>query len=143
MSEIEVGCAIIVKNGKLLIAQRKPGTHLGGFWEFPGGKRHDGEEMEQCLVREVREELGVLIRPRELLRRTDYAYPEKNVTLFFWLCDWVSGKPERLDCRDFRWVMPEELRCFKFPLGDDAILNELIRKKTYYFGTENTYRRTK
>lgn len=129
MNKIEVGCAIIIKEGKILIAQRKPGAHLGGFWEFPGGKCRDGEGMERCLVREVEEELGVTVRLRALLRRTEYAYPDRTVLLHFWLCDWRAGKPERLDCRDFRWVAPEELRCFRFPLGDDAILNELIRKK--------------
>ena len=133
MSVMEVGCAVIAKSGKLLIAQRKPGAHLGGFWEFPGGKRYDHENMEACLIREVHEELGIWIRPRQFLRKTEHAYPDKNVALYFYLCDWVSGRPVRRDCLNFQWVEPVELRRFRFPLGDDVILNELIRKRIYYF----------
>lgn len=133
MNLMEVGCAIIRRGGRLLIAQRKPGAHLGGFWEFPGGKRQGDETMAECLVREVFEELGIEIRPREFLCRTNYEYPEKRVALYFYLCDWTAGRPVRRGCRDFRWVAPEELRRFRFPLGDDLILNELIRKKSYFF----------
>lgn len=133
MKAVEVGCSIILREGKILIAQRPPGTYLGGYWEFPGGKREAGETIEKCLVREVFEELGIWIRPRSFLCRTDHAYPDKRFSLFFYLCDWVSGRPMRHGCLDFRWVVPEELRRFRFPLGDDVILNELIRKKSYYF----------
>ncbi len=131
---IEVGCAIIGKEGKLLIAQRKPADHLGGYWEFPGGKREANETMEQCLKREVLEELGVLIRPRQFIRRRDCEYPARKISLHFYFCDWVKGEPERLDCLDFRWVTPEELRNFRFPPADDEMIDELIRKKEAYFG---------
>ena len=134
MREIEVGCAIVEKDGKILIAQRKPGSFLGGFWEFPGGKREKDESMEDCLVREIREELGIAIRPREFLRSDRYQYPEKIIHLYFYLCDWISGIPQKIDCLDFRWIFPEELRNFSFPVGDENMINELIAKKHFYFG---------
>ncbi|MEI9864057.1 MAG: NUDIX domain-containing protein [Limisphaerales bacterium] len=63
---IEVSAALIFRDGKLLIAQRHANSHLGGLWEFPGGKRESGETFEQCLVREIREELDVEISVGEL-----------------------------------------------------------------------------
>lgn len=134
MKEIKVGCAIIEKDGKILITQRKPGSFLGGFWEFPGGKLECDETMEQCLVREIREELGIEIRPREFLQTDSYQYPEKIIHLYFYLCDWISGIPQKIDCLDFRWILPDEMRQFKFPVGDDNVINTLIAKKSYYFG---------
>jgi 8-oxo-dGTP diphosphatase len=73
MEAIEVGCAIIHKNGKLLIAQRHLQDSFGGYWEFPGGKREQGEAIEACLVREALEELGIRILPERLLRTTRFA----------------------------------------------------------------------
>lgn len=134
MRTLDVACAIIEKEGKVLIAQRLPGDSLGGYWEFPGGKVRDGERIEQCLVREVREELGIKVRLREFLRKDSYRYPEKFVNLYFFLCDWVEGRPSRQDCLDFRWADPEEFRRYRFPLGDDAMINDLILKKNVYFG---------
>ena len=63
---IEVSAAIVFRGGKLLVTQRHADAHLGGLWEFPGGKREAGESFEQCLVREIREELGVEISAGEL-----------------------------------------------------------------------------
>ena len=132
--EIEVGCAIIERKGKTLIAQRKPGSFLGGFWEFPGGKRHAEESIEDCVVREVYEELRIQVRVREFLRSDSYRYPEKIIHLFFYLCDWVSGEGVKEDVLDFRWVDPLELPQFRFPVGDDNMINELIIKRSVYFG---------
>ena len=136
---IEVGCAIIRakrnewNETRLLIAQRKPGAFLGGYWEFPGGKIEERESVEQCLVREVEEELGVRIRPAEFFCIKEHVYPEKTVRLHFYFCDWVSGAPAKLDCLDFRWVRPEEMKDFRFIPADTEIINELIRGKKKYF----------
>lgn len=133
MKTIEVGCAIIEKEGKLLIAQRKPGAYFGGYWEFPGGKKEPSETMEQCLVREVKEELGIGIMPRAFLCRSHYRYPDRHVDLHFYLCDWAVGFPIKHDCYDFRWAAPPELRTYRFLPADIDLINELIRKKRAYF----------
>ena len=136
---VEVGCAIIrAKRGegskaRLLIAQRKPNVFLGGFWEFPGGKIEEGESVQECLAREVYEELGVRVRPAEFFRLEEHAYPEKTVRLHFYFCDWVSGDPETRDCMDFRWIRPEELKDFNFIPADKEMIEELIRGKERYF----------
>lgn len=124
---IEVGCAIVIKDGKLLIAQRKFSDSYGGYWEFPGGKREPDEDIETCLAREVREELGIEIRPRQLLCRHDSKYEERTLMLFFYFCDWVSGEPRPLDCQDVKWASADELRNLPFPKGDDGVLDELVR----------------
>ena len=141
MDSIEVGCAIIRRGAKILIAQRKPGIHLGGYWEFPGGKCRNGESMEVCLEREVYEELGVRILPRKCLGRTKHTFPLKEVSLHFYLCDWIVGVPVRHDCLDFRWITPGELRKYRFPPGDDAVIRELILRETVYFGSGSGFLR--
>ncbi|HXV27682.1 MAG TPA: (deoxy)nucleoside triphosphate pyrophosphohydrolase [bacterium] len=133
MEVIEVGCAIIEKQGKLLIAQRKPGSRLGGYWEFPGGKRKPSETMEECLIREVKEELGIGILPRLFLRRSHYRYPDRKVDLHFYLCDWGVGFPAKHGCHDFRWVWPRDLKDYRFPPADTDLIGELIRKEAVYF----------
>ncbi|MCM8776320.1 MAG: (deoxy)nucleoside triphosphate pyrophosphohydrolase [Candidatus Omnitrophica bacterium] len=137
MSAITVACAMIVWCRKLLIAQRKPGSRFGGYWEFPGGKPHLGEKMEDCLIREVYEELGIWILPKVFFGRSDQVYSEKEVALYFYLCVWLNGYPTRKDCLNFAWVLPPELRRYRFMPGDQTIINELIRKKTYYFSILN------
>jgi 8-oxo-dGTP diphosphatase len=133
-SIIEVGCAVIRHQGRVLIAQRKAEDRWGGYWEFPGGKKESWETLEACLVREAEEELGIRILPRQFLSRKDHLYPERVVALHFYLCDWQEGVPETRECQDFRWIAPEELRNFRFPPADDEIIEELILKRDLFFG---------
>src|SRR6185369_17339571 len=83
MEIIEVAAGLVFCEGKLLITQRNADTHLGGLWEFPGGKREPGESFEQCLIRELHEELGIEVTVRELVESLTHAYPEKTVLLRF------------------------------------------------------------
>ncbi len=122
---MDVGCAVITDGSKILIAQRKEEGHLPGFWEFPGGKCDPGETMEACLKREAFEELGVQIQPVRFLCRREHAYPEKTVFLHFYLCRWLEGEPWPKDCQAVAWVLPEELKNYKFPPADDAVLKEI------------------
>ncbi len=122
---IEVAAALIFRNGKLLIAQRHAKAHLGGLWEFPGGKRHPEETHEECLVREIREELGVEISVGELVEEIAHDYPEKSVHLKFYKCRLVSGEPQAIDCAAVRWVEKKELGDFEFPAADARLLEKL------------------
>jgi mutator protein MutT len=83
MERIAVGCAIIHKQGKLLIAQRHLKDSFGGYWEFPGGKREPHETIEACLEREALEELGIRIAPERLLCKRDHGTKDRGITLFF------------------------------------------------------------
>ncbi len=122
---VEVSAALIFHGGKLLITQRHATAHLGGLWEFPGGKREASETFEQCLVREIREELGVEISVGKLFEDISHDYPEKSVRLKFFLCELISGEPQPLDCAAVKWIEKSELGQFEFPAADAQLLEKL------------------
>lgn len=127
MSVVEVAAALVFREGKLLITQRLAGTHLEGLWEFPGGKREANETFEQCLMRELREELGIQVEVGQLVESLTHAYPEKTVHLRFYRCRWRQGEPQLLDCAAFRWVMAAELARYEFPAADARLLKKLLK----------------
>ena len=124
---VEVSAALIFHKGKLLIAQRHADAHLGGLWEFPGGKREADETFEQCLVREIREELGVAVSVGELFEEVTHTYPEKTVHLKFFLCKLLSGEPQPLDCAAVKWIEKSQLDAHEFPAADAQLLEKLSR----------------
>src|SRR5215510_3506264 len=119
---IEVSAGLIFHNGKLLITQRHADAHLGGLWEFPGGKRETGETFEQCLVRELREELGIEVEIRRLLLELTHSYPEKRVLLRFFHCRWLRHEPQPLGCAAIKWISPEDLESHPFPAADAQLI---------------------
>ena len=122
---IEVSAALIFHGGKLLITRRHADSHLGGLWEFPGGKRETGETFEAALVREIREELGVEIAVGELFEEIAHDYPEKSVLLKFFLCQLLAGEPRPLDCAAVKWIQRGELNRHEFPAADARLLERL------------------
>jgi len=122
---IEVSAALVFRAGRLLIAQRHAGAHLGGLWEFPGGKREPGESFEACLVREIREETGAEIAVGELFDEVTHEYPGKCVHLKFFRCRLVAGEPQPIDCAALHWVSREALDQFEFPAADRQLLEKL------------------
>lgn len=122
---IEVSAALIFRDGKLLITQRHAKSHLGSLWEFPGGKREASETFEQCLAREIREELGMEISVANLFEEILHDYPEKSVRLKFFTCKILSGEPQPLDCTAVKWVTKTELANFDFPAADAQLLQKL------------------
>jgi mutator protein MutT len=125
LQNIEVSAALIFHSGKLLITQRHANSHLGGLWEFPGGKREPGETFEQCLVREIREELGVEITVGALFEEIHHDYPEKSVHLKFFIGQLLSGEPQPLDCAAVKWVEKSGLATHEFPAADAQLLEKL------------------
>src|ERR1041384_3044850 len=125
MRAIDVAAGLIFRDGKLLITQRYADAHLGGLWEFPGGKREPSEAFEDCLVRELGEELGVEVKVVELVESVTHTYPEKTVKLKFFRCAWTRHEPEPLGCSDFNWVTQSELGNYAFPAADSRLLQRL------------------
>ena len=127
---IEVSAGLVFRHGKLLITQRHANAHLGGLWEFPGGKREGDETFEQCLVRELREELGIEVELGELVESLTHAYPEKTVVLKFFRCRWKQNEPRAIDCLALKWVSASELRNYEFPAADARLL-QMLQKSPY------------
>jgi 8-oxo-dGTP diphosphatase len=125
---VQVAAGLIVQDGRYLIARRKPGVHLGGLWEFPGGKREAEESLEDCLRRELREELGIEVTQPVFYRVLRHEYPEKSVELYFFRCSVRAGQARAMDCEELRWVAPEELSRFEFPAADRALIEELKKE---------------
>ncbi len=124
-SPIRVAAALVFRAGRLLIAQRPLDKHLGGLWEFPGGKLEAEESYPDCLVRELQEELGVDVQVGSMIAAVEHQYPEKCVRIQFYRCTLRSGEPEPLECADLEWVTAEELSQFVFPPADAGLLNQL------------------
>ncbi len=124
---VEVSAGLVFRAGQLLITQRPAGGHLAGLWEFPGGKREPGESFESCLVRELREELGVEVCVHEEVDRITHAYPEKTVHLRFFRCTLAdsAAEPRALGCQAVAWVTRETLASYAFPAADARLLAKL------------------
>jgi len=128
MRVVEVAAGLIRHEGRYLIAKRAEHVHLAGLWEFPGGKREAGETLEECLQRELFEELNVRIGvpiPFQIIR---HDYPEKVVELHFFRCTIESGEPSPVGCAEIRWVLPSELGQYEFPPADRPVIQALQRQ---------------
>jgi mutator protein MutT len=130
MHVIEVAAGLIRQEGRYLIARRKPGVHLGGYWEFPGGKREAGESLAECLQRELFEELSIRVDLPIPYRIVRHEYPERTVELHFFRCAIEQGEAAPVDCEEIRWVFPEELTYFEFPPADRVIIEALQQDAT-------------
>ncbi len=131
---IDVAAGLVFRDGKLLIALRHDDAHLGGLWEFPGGKREPEESFEECLIRELREELGIEVEIKDLIETDTHSYPERRVRLKFFRCAWKANEPLALGCADFKWVSAEELKSFDFPAADAVLLERLCEEKKLWEG---------
>jgi len=121
----DVAAGVIWRGNQLLISKRHTDDLLGGLWELPGGTRESGETLEECLVREVREELGIEIAVGDLMMAVRHAYTHFRVTIHVFHCRYLSGQPQALGCADWRWVRPDELDDFAFPAADRRIISSL------------------
>jgi mutator protein MutT len=123
-SVIVVVAAIVEDDGRFLLSRRLAGTHLAGTWEFPGGKCEAGETHEQCLARELREELGVDADVGGELLVTEHVYPERTVRLHFRRCV-LNGAPQAILGQQIRWAHRTELKSLDFPAADRALVEFL------------------
>ena len=110
-----VTAAVLRRDGKVLLAKRPSKGLLGGMWEFPGGKVENGETLEACLGREIREELGTEIQVGEAFGIYQHAYTHFRITLHAFLCELTDGVPGPVEAAELAWVLPAELG--NYPMG--------------------------
>lgn len=122
---LRVSAGLVFDAGRLLITQRPADKHLGGLWEFPGGKLEEGESYEDCLVRELREELGIDVRVGSMVAAIEHCYTDRQVRIHFFRCLILEGTPQAIECADFVWITQGELDQYVFPPADTVLLNQL------------------
>lgn len=125
---LEVGAALVYENGMYLISRRKEEDSFGGFWELPGGKKEVGESLEQCVIRELKEELDIEVYIRKFFKIVTYHYPVRSVRLNIYLCGVKSGEPKAIECSEFAWVKPQDLKTYQFPEADQSLIKEVSTK---------------
>lgn len=127
-AELHVAAGVIGDgDGRVLIAQRPPGSHLAGAWEFPGGKVAEGETVRAALGRELREELGIEVRVAEPLVCYRHAYPERTVLLDVWSVIDYDGEPRALEGQPLRWESLDRLLDIGLLEADRPIVEALLR----------------
>ncbi|MEM9135858.1 MAG: A/G-specific adenine glycosylase [Cyanobacteria bacterium P01_F01_bin.42] len=118
-----IGVAVIWnEQGDILIDRRPADGLLGGLWEFPGGKIEAKETPEDCIRREIKEEIGIEVSVGDHLITVDHAYTHFKVRLIVHHCQYISGEPQTLACDEIRWVKPETLSDFPFPKANQKII---------------------
>ena len=122
---MDVAAGLVFRDGRLLITRRPSGSHLAGLWEFPGGKLEPGETCEECLRRELREELGIEVEVGPLVESITHAYPEREVHLQFHRCRWLRHEPRPIQCQALAWIGVAELGQYEFPPADARLLQTL------------------
>jgi A/G-specific adenine glycosylase len=120
-----VTAAVIMRPGQVLVAQRQPDDLLGGLWEFPGGTCEGDESLEDCLRREIAEELGVEVAVGPQVAALPHAYTHFRLTLYVFLCRLVAGEPRALQCADWRWVTLEEAAALPMSVLDRRMVGIL------------------
>ena len=125
---IHVACAIIKKDGAILATQRSAAMSLPLKWEFPGGKLEAGESLEECLQRELQEELGITVRIGQGLEPVTHCYPAFTVTLYPFFCDMLQGTLVLHEHSDACWLAPHELPALDWADADWPIILRLAEQ---------------
>src|SRR5688572_21102911 len=125
---LDVVVGIVFREGRVLVSQRRSdNSTLPDMWEFPGGKQEPGEPLEECLHREVDEELAVRVRAVCTLPAVEYDYAQVRVRLHPFICAHVSGEPRAIECQQFRWVAAHDLTSYAFPPANAQIIRAMFQ----------------
>ncbi len=122
---VQVVAALIRENDKFMIFQR-PVTKTRAYqWEFVGGKVEAGETLEEALIRECREEIGVTVKVGDVFMEVDHEYPDITIHLTLFNAEIVEGVPQKLEHNDIRSITPDEIPQYRFCPADDEILKKI------------------
>ncbi|AEF94685.1 NUDIX hydrolase [Desulfotomaculum nigrificans CO-1-SRB] len=128
MHTLIVTAAIIHREDKILIAQRKRDADHGLKWEFPGGKLKFGEDPRDGLRREIKEEMDMEVEVGEIFEVVSHIYGERHILLLCYTCRYLGQRPTTRDCQDFRWVTPQEMDDYDFTAADLPVVKKLQLK---------------
>ncbi|MEZ4293417.1 MAG: (deoxy)nucleoside triphosphate pyrophosphohydrolase [Polyangiaceae bacterium] len=137
--QVLVAAGVVLRGARVLLTQRKVGSHLAGAWEFPGGKVEPDEDPKATVARELREELGIEVEVGDIVEVTFHRYPEKSVLLLFYEASLAPGSPEPrpLDVADLLWAAADELDDARFPPADVGVLAK-VRERLRLRSAEHT-----
>jgi 8-oxo-dGTP diphosphatase len=121
-------CALVDADGRVLLTQRPEGKTLAGLWEFPGGKMDPGETPEECLIRELHEELGIVVKPACLAPLTfaSHTYETFHLLMPLFICRRYEGIPRAMEGQVLKWVRPRDMRDYPMPPADIPLIPFLV-----------------
>ena len=128
MMRVDAAIGVVKRDGRVLICQRKTDDTLGDFWEFPGGKCEPGESLQECLARELMEEVAIKARVVRKLTPIEHDYPDVCVRLHPFLCEHLEGEATAIECPRTKWVEASELSGYQFPPANESLLEEVVRE---------------
>ncbi len=128
---LDVAVAIIRRENEILITKRPEHVPQGGLWEFPGGKQQEGETLEVCLRRELREELGIEVGALRPFQSFLHKYSAYQVVLHSFSCELKKGIPVPRESHEMMWVSPSHLSCYEFPKANGPIISSIVAGKLF------------
>lgn len=128
MKTLVVAAALITKGGRILVAQREEKDDWGLQWEFPGGTLEEDEGPQECIKRELREELGIEVEVGKIREAVFKRYEGFNILLLAYQCTITEGTPAAIRCREVRWVGNEELKVLPMPPADEEIRAIILQR---------------
>ena len=126
MNIVEVAVGVVKRDNKIYISKRADDLHQGGKWEFPGGKRETNETIEQALIRELSEEIGIQVTKQSLFMLIEHDYGDKKVRLDVRLVEDFEGEASHQEGQQSQWVDINDLNQFSFPEANKVIIDKLI-----------------
>lgn len=123
---IRVVAAMIERDGRYLITQRRPNASLPLLWEFPGGRAEEEESDEAALARELKEEMDIDVVVRDRVMHVEHAYSDYDIDFRVYRCMLNGGEIRPIAVHDFRWVLPSELDQYEFPAADERTMRQLL-----------------